>query len=164
MPPVRRGLPNRRDYLTLPSAAEFLQAAIRITGASAAQLASSESRAAAVTSESRPFRMHTLSRPAVRGPVQSLKVARGFMPLSLVSSPRDSTRHGRPGSSGAKTAMPTWIGRAGTDRPPHPAPCRTKSAPEDTSSHGETALKALRLAVCPRRGRAVAKSRYSQPD
>ena len=34
------------------------------------------------------------------------------MPLSLVSSPRDSTRHGRPGSSGAKTATPTWIGRA----------------------------------------------------
>jgi len=40
MPPVRRGLPNRRDYLTLPSAAEFLQAASRITGAPAAQLAS----------------------------------------------------------------------------------------------------------------------------
>src|SRR6185437_15991844 len=40
MPLVRRGLPNRRDYLTLPSAAEFLQAASRITGAPAAQLAS----------------------------------------------------------------------------------------------------------------------------
>ena len=63
----------------------------RITGASAAQLASSELRPAAVTSESRPFRIHTLSRQAVRGPVQSLKVARGFMPLSLVSSPRDSS-------------------------------------------------------------------------
>jgi hypothetical protein len=69
----------------------------------AAQLASSESRPAAVTSESHPFRIHNLSRQAVRGPVQSLKVARGLMPLSLVSSPRDSTRHGRPGSSGVGT-------------------------------------------------------------
>jgi hypothetical protein len=81
MPPVCRGLPNRRDYLTLPSAAEFLQAASRITGAPTAQLASSESRAAAVTSESRPFRLHTLSRQAVRGPVQSLKAARGIHAL-----------------------------------------------------------------------------------
>src|SRR5690242_5781362 len=48
-------------------------------------------RAAAVASESRPFRLHTLSRQAVRGPVQSLKVARGFMPLSLVSS-RETAR------------------------------------------------------------------------
>jgi hypothetical protein len=31
------------------------------------------------------------------------------MPLSLVVSPRDSTRHKAPGSSVAKTATSTWI-------------------------------------------------------
>jgi len=55
--------------------------ASRITGALTAQLASSESRPAAVTSESRPIRLHTLSRQAVRGPVQSLKAARGIHAL-----------------------------------------------------------------------------------
>ena len=55
--------------------------ATTITGALTAQLASSESRPAAVTSESRPIRLHTLSRQAVRGPVQSLKAARGIHAL-----------------------------------------------------------------------------------
>ena len=63
-----------------------------------------------------------------RSPVGQLRVT-----LSLVSSPRERTRPGRPRSSGAKTATPTWIGRAGTDRPPHPGTLPNKSAPEDST-------------------------------
>ncbi len=53
--------------------------------------------------------------------------------MSHLASPRDSTRRGRPGSSGAKTAMSTWIWPRRSDRlprppRPHPAPCRTHSA------------------------------------
>ena len=63
----------------------------------------------AVTSESRPLRRRTPSRQAARGPVYPLKVTRGFMPLYLSGFLRDSTRRGRPGSSGAKTPTWTWI-------------------------------------------------------
>ena len=110
----------------------------------------------AVTSEYRPLRRRTPSRQAARGPVYPLKVTRGFMPLYLSGFLRDSTRHGRPGSSGAKTPTSTWIRlrrseSATTSTATSPGTVPNTSAPEYSTQSRHTALTAFRLAECPRR-------------
>ena len=110
----------------------------------------------AVTSEYRPLRRRTPSRQAARGPVYPLKVTRGFMPLYLSGFLRDSTRHGRPGSSGAKTPTSTWIRlrrseSATTPTATSPGTVPNTSAPEYSTQSRHTALTAFRLAECPRR-------------
>lgn len=120
-----------------------------------------------VTSEYRPLRRRTPSRQAARGPVYPLKVTREFMPLYLSGFLRDSTRHWRPGSSGAKTPTSTWIRlrrneSATTPTATSPGAVSNTSAPEYSTQSRHTALTAFRLAVCSEGRRAGAKSGYSR--
>jgi hypothetical protein len=94
-----------------------------------------------VTSGYRPLRRRTPSRQAARGPVYPLKVTREFMPLYLSGFLRDSTRHWRPGSSGAKNPRRPGSGYVATNRPPHrprphPVPCQTHRLLNTAPSHG----------------------------
>jgi hypothetical protein len=131
--------PNRRDYLTPPSAVETLRAdqpnqrdargpigQLRVKGGPA------------VTRQSRPLRVAPFTASSSRAGVaaQGDKRIDAHVPLGFAEkqTDRNLTQH-----------------RADT------------SAPEDSTQSRQTAPRALRLAVCPRKCRAAAKSRYSRP-
>ena len=132
--------PNRRDYLTLPSAVETV-------------------------------RVDQPNQRDARGPIGQLRVKGGpavtsqSRPLRVAPFTASSSRVGvaAQGDKGIDAHVPLWF-RRDTDRPqPPPGTVPNTSAPEDSTQSRPTAPNALRLAVCPRKCRAAAKSRYSRP-
>jgi hypothetical protein len=120
----------------------------------------------AVTNQFRPLRVTPLTASSSRVSVAA-RGDRGLATLSLFGFAERQHAARAPRLIRAKTATSTWIGRAGMDRP-HTDRDLTgtlpnTSAPEDSTQSRQTALKALRIAVSPRRCRAVAKSGHSRP-